>query len=393
MRNLSRVLIPLLLSVSLAGYGQQKFKINGVVESKNNYEGGNAYLYYFASDTTDGQIHSGGILDSCTIADNKFKFEGLIAQKSMGFFLLAPKGTDFLTVFSASKETPTKVAVYLENGIINVNLHPDNPRFSKTIGTINNNILQESRPIIARHIAKEDSIKSLLATDKGISDDVKLKIGKTLETLTAERTSAIAQIIRKHPNNLASLDLLAAWVNPTINFREAKELYGSLNTGLKKHQNAINYQVFLDMASQLIIGAVAPNFSLNDPMGNSLELAKYRGKYLLVDFWASWCVPCRQDNPNLVKIYNAYKNKNFEILGVSLDGGMADSKNRWIKAIETDKLTWPQVSDLKGWSSPIAVNYLINAIPMNYLLDPEGKIIAKNLRGADLEKELSKITL
>lgn len=132
-------------------------------------------------------------------------------------------------------------------------------------------------------------------------------------------------------------------------------------------------------------GQLAPNFSQKDPNGKDISLSSFRGKYVLVDFWASWCGPCRRENPYVVKAYERFKDKNFTILGVSLD----NSKDAWLKAIKADKLTWTHVSDLKGWKNEVAVLYSVRSIPTNYLLDPDGRIIAKNLRGSDLEKVLA----
>jgi peroxiredoxin len=137
------------------------------------------------------------------------------------------------------------------------------------------------------------------------------------------------------------------------------------------------------------VGAIAPEFTQNDPDGNPVKLSSFRGKYLLVDFWASWCGPCRAENPNVVKAYTKYHDKGFEILGVSLD----DEKGRtnWLNAIKKDGLTWKQVSDLKAWNNEAAQLYAIKAIPQNVLLDPSGKIIAKNLRAEALDKKLAEL--
>lgn len=143
----------------------------------------------------------------------------------------------------------------------------------------------------------------------------------------------------------------------------------------------------VDYVAPFVAGKEAPNFSLPQPEGGDLSLKDLRGKYVLIDFWASWCGPCREENPNLVKTYESYKDRNFEILGVSLD----NEKNAWLSAIEKDGLPWPQVSDLKGWKSEAAMTYKIESIPYTILLDPEGKIIAKNLRGDALKKELNKV--
>jgi peroxiredoxin len=134
-------------------------------------------------------------------------------------------------------------------------------------------------------------------------------------------------------------------------------------------------------------GKMAPDFKLPTPDGDTIALSDYRGKYVLVDFWASWCGPCRQENPNIVRMYNRFKGKNFEILGVSLDKERAG----WVKAIADDQLTWKQVSDLKFWDSIVTGLYAIQSIPATLLVDPDGKIIARNLRGPELEEKIASL--
>jgi peroxiredoxin len=135
------------------------------------------------------------------------------------------------------------------------------------------------------------------------------------------------------------------------------------------------------------IGEEAPDFSLPDLSGKKVSLSSFRGKYVLVDFWASWCKPCRMENPNVVKAYNEYKNKNFTVLGVSLD----KKKEAWADAVKTDGLTWNHVSDLQFWESAVVPLYGINSIPTNMLLDPQGKVVAVGLRGEALEAKLKEL--
>jgi peroxiredoxin len=166
-----------------------------------------------------------------------------------------------------------------------------------------------------------------------------------------------------------------------------KSIYDTLTPAVKKSYFGVKMGEMISSMSKISIGAAAPDFTQNDPDGKPVSLSSLRGQYVLVDFWASWCQPCRQENPNIVNAYNAYKDKGFTIIGVSLDQDSA----AWKKAIVADKLTWTHVSDLKYWENAVAQTYGIRSIPASFLLDKEGKIIAKDLRGEALAAKLAEL--
>jgi peroxiredoxin len=143
----------------------------------------------------------------------------------------------------------------------------------------------------------------------------------------------------------------------------------------------------LETIKGTMVGYKATNFAQNSPEGKPVKLSDFKGKYVLLDFWASWCRPCRMENPNVVAAYNRYKNKGFTVLGVSMD----TNKDLWTAAIAADNLTWTHVSDLKGWGNEAGILYSVKGIPQNFLIDKEGKIVAKNLRGAELDEKLAEI--
>ncbi len=214
----------------------------------------------------------------------------------------------------------------------------------------------------------------------------------------------IRTFVNKHPSDPASLMALSHQLaqQPVLNARNDFDLFVMVDAGLYKKypnsnlvQNLHKYVTAMKPQIQAAelqakttgIGKTAPEISLPDPTGKTQTLSSFRGKIVLLDFWAGWCAPCRRENPNLVEAYRKYHDKGFEIYQVSLD----KTKPEWEAAIKQDGLNWIHVSDLKYWGSPIAKKYGIESIPANFLLDREGKILAVNLRGAALEEELSKL--
>ena len=191
----------------------------------------------------------------------------------------------------------------------------------------------------------------------------------------------------KNPGSPVSAFLAANFMMDPAKSEDLKTTFEAFTPAVKSSFFGKQLGEYLEAAAKTEIGAMAPDFSQPDVQGNPVQLSSLRGKVVLVDFWASWCGPCRVENPNIVAAYNKYKDKGFDILGVSLD----DSSEDWIKAIGQDKLTWNHVGDMQGWQNAAAQLYGIRAIPASYLLDKEGKIIARDLRGEALDKKLSEL--
>ena len=195
--------------------------------------------------------------------------------------------------------------------------------------------------------------------------------------------------VKDNPESSVAAFITASELMHSVDYADLS----SIAEGFKTHQpNSLYTQQILDKAEKMktvALGAVAPDFTQADVDGNPITLSSLKGKYVLLDFWASWCKPCRQENPNVVRMYNKYKGKNFEILGISLD--QPGKKQRWLDAIEADGIEWLQVSDLKGWRNEVAQLYDVTSIPRTFLLDPEGKIIAKDLRGSELLEKMAEL--
>jgi thiol-disulfide isomerase/thioredoxin len=341
------------------------YTINGVV---NGADSGSVVVLQFLG--TDRKP------DTANITGNQFEFKGK-ADEALVANIFIPQ---------ESHDAVRGLNVVVENSVINIEGNKDSFYTATVIGGISNNDFNTLKKALRLY---EDSMESvgIRAEEANIAGDTVLsaKLHEQQYVLEKERSTTIKQFAIEHPKSVAGAYFVTTEFNYTLS--ELDSIYNAFDSTIKNTTYVKKIKESIDAIKRTAVGQQAPEFEINNINGKPIALSSLRDKYIFVDFWASWCAPCRAENPTIVKAYKQYKGKEFEILGVSLD----DNKQDWLAAIKKDKLPWLHVSDLKGWESSVVALYGIRGIPSNFLMDKEGKIIARDLHGDQLQKKLEVI--
>jgi peroxiredoxin len=306
--------------------------------------------------------------DSVKVANGKFTWTAKMAEPQQVYLMFANMYYPF----------------FAQSGNINITGIADSTQSFKVTGS---KIQQESE-------AYESSIKDLSDQEgplyekygKGTKEEQSALEAK-LEEIRLKKRGKADQYIAAHPASFFSLNLVSQRASYGSDYSEVKKVYDQLDKTAQATGQGKALAERLDILKRSAIGTDLIDFTQNDTTGTPVRFASFKGKYVLVDFWASWCGPCRGENPNVLKAYNQYKDKNFTVVGISLD----EKGDKWKKAIVEDNMPWAELSDLKGWKNEVSTYYGIQGIPSNLLVDPTGKIVARDLRGEALHKKLGEL--
>jgi thiol-disulfide isomerase/thioredoxin len=341
--------------------GKVRMPMQGVIEIENLKQG------------------EAGVKEQIVLEKNN-TYEKKIRLTQPGYYRLSFYGRQFVTFI-------------LDRSDLEINVDGNDPSgFYEVIGSPDQDLIQKVQEVMNNVQSSPDMIKleeefAMASSNQDVGRIMELQ--NEYLKIVGKGHDVVAGMLKDQPASLAVINLLQQ--NNLLDRDKYFDLYISTADKLKKEWP--DYEVttqFIEMVDKMrvtAIGQLSPEIEMPNPDGQIIKLSSLRGKYVLVDFWAKWCGPCRRENPNVVRAYQKYKDKGFEVFGVSLDRNKED----WVQAINEDGLTWTHVSDLKYFDSKAAHDYNVSAIPFSILLDPEGKIIDKNLRGAALDKKLEEV--
>lgn len=372
-KNIFTALSPLF--IVLFGFSQKQspektfsFKIDGVTR---NYTGNTVYLHH--------KWNEKDFTDSAKIVDGKFKFNLKSAEPNMYWFTTTNNmNSQFNCIFFADA-SPVKATIIGGDSIVysGVEAGQSQKDYLEYRMIINNLVMIQQKMQADYNTATQNGDVN---TQKAIQAEY--------QNLNGQYISGLKNFVKTHPKSAVSgFIIYNDFNNANIPLAEVEESLSYIDKSIQETKFIKLATKRVDDIKGTTVGHKATNFSQTTPDGKKVSLSDFKGKYVLVDFWASWCRPCRAENPNVVSAYNRFKDKGFTVLGVSMDS----NRDPWLAAIQQDKLTWTHISDLKGWGNEVGKLYGVTSIPQNFLIDKEGKIIAKDLRGAALDEKLAEI--